>query len=114
MSDTKHLSQITARLDQLIALIERAVPPAPPTPDFDKADAFVWHMAPDQLEAVAKVNRVDIGLLQGVDRLRDQLVDNTAALCQWVQRQQRTALGRKRHGQVVACQGGAGKGERRS
>ncbi len=78
MSDMKYLSQISARLDQLIALIERAVPPAPPAPDFDKADAFVWHMAPDQLEAVAKVNRVDIGLLQGVDRLRDQLVDNTA------------------------------------
>lgn len=77
MPDAKNLSQIASRLDHLIALIERAVPPAAVKPDFDKADAFVWHMAPDRLEAVERVNRVDIGLLQGVDRLRDLLVDNT-------------------------------------
>jgi len=68
---------LAARLDSLIALVERAVPPAAGEPDFDAADAFVWHPRPARLEPVAKVNRVDIALLQGVDRMRDQLVDNT-------------------------------------
>ena len=32
---------------------------------------------PAALEPVPRVNRVDIGLIQGVDRVRDILVDNT-------------------------------------
>ena len=41
------------------------------------ADAFVWHADPDRLEPIANVNRVDIGLLQGIERQREQLLDNT-------------------------------------
>ena len=53
--------------------------PAPqPAPDFSSAAAFVWHTDPDRLEPVAKVNRVDVGLLVGVDRSRDTLMANTA------------------------------------
>ncbi|MBK1635702.1 ATP-binding protein [Rhodovulum adriaticum] len=52
--------------------------PAPAAaPDFDTADAFVWHVAPDRLAPVARVNRVDLTLLQGIDRARDTLLDNT-------------------------------------
>lgn len=68
---------LAARLDSLIALVERAVPPVAQTPDFEAADAFVWHPRPGRLEPVPRVNRVEIGLLKGVDRMRDQLVDNT-------------------------------------
>ncbi|QGZ33352.1 ATP-binding protein [Stappia indica] len=71
------VDQLASRLDTLIELISRAVPPARPAPDFAAADAFVWQADTSSLEPVAKVNRVDIGLLQGVDRARDQLVDNT-------------------------------------
>ena len=39
--------------------------------------AFVWHVDPDRLEPVARVNRVDLSLLVGVDRARDILLDNT-------------------------------------
>ncbi|WP_395540454.1 ATP-binding protein [Neotabrizicola sp. sgz301269] len=46
-------------------------------PDFSGASAFAWHTAPDRLEPVAKVSRVEIGLLLGVDRSRDTLLDNT-------------------------------------
>ncbi|WP_453972645.1 ATP-binding protein [Amorphus sp. MBR-141] len=61
----------------MIALVERAVPPVAQAPEFDAADAFVWHPRPGRLEPVPRVNRVEIGLLKGVDRMRDQLVDNT-------------------------------------
>ena len=47
------------------------------TPDFSTADAFVWHVEPDRLQPVAKVNRVDMSLLVGVDRSRDTLLENT-------------------------------------
>ncbi|WP_191285903.1 ATP-binding protein [Aliiroseovarius zhejiangensis] len=52
--------------------------PAPlSAPDFSTEDAFVWHTAPDRLEPIAKVNRVAIELLVGVNRSRDTLLDNT-------------------------------------
>jgi predicted AAA+ superfamily ATPase len=41
------------------------------------ADCFVWQADPGYLEPVRKVNRVDIGLIRGVDRVRDILVENT-------------------------------------
>ncbi|MGX1305575.1 putative AAA+ superfamily ATPase [Amorphus suaedae] len=68
---------LAARLDSLIALVERAVPPVAQAPDFEAADAFVWHPRPGRLEPVPRVNRIEIDLLKGVDRMRDQLVDNT-------------------------------------
>ncbi len=71
------LAILAAKLDRLIAVLERAVPPATPPVDLDAADAFVWHAAPAGLEPVAKVNRVEMALLKGIDRVRDQLVDNT-------------------------------------
>ena len=76
MSD-KDLHAIAERLDRLLGLIERAVPPAAATPDFTAADAFVWHAASRSLLPVAKVNRVEIDLLKGIDRLRDILLENT-------------------------------------
>ncbi len=77
MPQTSELTPILARLDRLADLIERAVPRPPLVPDFEAADAFVWHSDPEELEPVERVNRVDIGLLRGVDRMRDLLVDNT-------------------------------------
>jgi len=71
------LSPLLARLDTLLALVGRMTPPTPATPDFDAADAFVWSARELRLQPVARVNRVDIGLLQGVDLVRDQLVGNT-------------------------------------
>ncbi|HLL28862.1 MAG TPA: ATP-binding protein [Xanthobacteraceae bacterium] len=53
---------------------------APPTsgkPDFAAADAFVWHGDTKRLEPVAHVNRVEMSLLKGIDRMRDTLLENT-------------------------------------
>ena len=52
-------------------------PPHPHKPDFDAAEAFVWRAERGTLAPVAHVNRVDLSLLRGVDRVRDLLVENT-------------------------------------
>ena len=57
--------------------LERMAPAPLASPDFDAADAFVWHVGPDRLEPVTKVSRIDIDLLIGVDRSRNTLLENT-------------------------------------
>jgi len=64
-------------LARIAAALERLSPPAPAAPDFSAADAFVWRAEAHALAPVAKVSRVELGLLQGVDLMRDQLVGNT-------------------------------------
>lgn len=64
-------------LIRIAEALERINPRPMDAPDFSATDAFVWHVAPDRLEPVANVNRVDIGLLVGIDRARDTLMDNT-------------------------------------
>lgn len=66
-----------AALIRIAQALERINPPAASAPDFDAADAFVWHTAPDRLEPVAKVNRVALNLLVGIGRSRDTLLENT-------------------------------------
>jgi predicted AAA+ superfamily ATPase len=54
-----------------------AAPPAPSAGDlFGRADAFVWHPN-GRLAPVPRVSRVDLGLLKGIDRMRDILIENT-------------------------------------
>jgi hypothetical protein len=65
-------------LTRIAAALERIAPPPAPAPDWHGATAFVWHAEPDRLEPVARVNRVDLSLLHGVDRSRDTLLANTA------------------------------------
>jgi hypothetical protein len=64
-------------LARIAAALERQAPPPPPKNDFGAADAFVWHADRDFLEPVKTVNRVDLSLLQGIERVRDILLDNT-------------------------------------
>ncbi len=63
-------------LQRIAAALERLAPAPLPAPDLT-GEAFVWHVVPDRLQPVARVSRVDIGLLIGVDRSRDTLLDNT-------------------------------------
>jgi predicted AAA+ superfamily ATPase len=64
-------------LTRIAVALERLAPPAPATPDFSVAEAFVWHPEGRKLAAVRRVNRVDMSLLKGIDRVRDLLVENT-------------------------------------
>ena len=65
------------KLDRLIEAVSRLAPPEPPRSDISVADCFVWSAETGVLEPVERVNRVDIGLIRGVDRVRDILADNT-------------------------------------
>ncbi|SEM10931.1 hypothetical protein SAMN04488077_102113 [Roseovarius tolerans] len=67
----------TDPLDRIAAALERMAPAPLSAPQFDAADAFVWHVSPDRLEPVETVNRVDMQLLVGIDRSRDTLLANT-------------------------------------
>jgi uncharacterized protein len=64
-------------LTRVADALERLAPPAPPKSDLHAADAFIWHAEGDWLEPVPEVNRVELGLLKGIDRVRDILVENT-------------------------------------
>ncbi|MGB6395211.1 MAG: ATP-binding protein [Bradyrhizobium sp.] len=70
-------AQRIARALEAIALhLSAAAPIGPADGSFGHADAFVWH--PDgRLTPVARVSRVDLGLLKGIDRMRDILIENT-------------------------------------
>jgi predicted AAA+ superfamily ATPase len=73
----KNAETIEQKLDRLIEAIGRLTPPQANVADFAAADCFVWTADPGELEPVTRVNRVDIGLIKGVDRVRDILVENT-------------------------------------
>lgn len=62
---------------RIAAALERLAPPAPVSPDFAAADAFVWQSTPGVFQPVMRVNRVEMALLKGIDRVRDQLHENT-------------------------------------
>ena len=68
--------RIARALEAIAAHLSAASPAADAADSFGGADAFVWH--PDgRLSPVPRVSRVDLGLLKGIDRMRDILVENT-------------------------------------
>lgn len=73
----KSAETLEQKLDRLIETVARLAPKPASVADFDAADCFVWAADPGELEPVTRVNRVDIGLIKGVDRVRDILLDNT-------------------------------------
>ncbi|WP_306117876.1 MULTISPECIES: ATP-binding protein [unclassified Roseitalea] len=75
--DAGALAALNAKLDRLIAAMDRLAPPPAPLPDFDAAECFLWNAEAGALVAVARINRIEIGLIRGVDRVRDILIDNT-------------------------------------
>jgi predicted AAA+ superfamily ATPase len=64
-------------LGRIADALERLAPPLPPAPNFTAAEAFIWHPEGNRLAPVRRVNRVDMSLLKGIDRVRDLLVENT-------------------------------------
>ncbi|MET0745622.1 MAG: ATP-binding protein [Microvirga sp.] len=66
-----------AVLRRLADALDRIAPPPPGPADLEAADAFVWSSQGRRLVPVPKVNRVEMALLRGIDRVRDILVDNT-------------------------------------
>jgi len=76
-SSPQDVAERIARALEAIAAQLSAASSAPVgTDSLGSADAFVWH--PDgRLAPVPRVSRVDLGLLKGIDRMRDILIENT-------------------------------------
>ncbi len=64
-------------LQRIAEALDRLAPPSPSGPDFSAAEAFVWQPEGRKLAPVRHVNRVEMSLLKGIDRVRDLLVENT-------------------------------------
>ena len=75
-ADPAMLGAILPLLERIAAALERTAPAARPAVDLTAADAFLWG-AERRLIPVPRVNRVEIGLLTGIDGARDTLIDNT-------------------------------------
>ena len=64
-------------LRQIADALDRMAPPEAPDVDWSAADAFIWHGEEEWLQPIESVSRVDLDLLQGIDRVRDILRANT-------------------------------------
>jgi uncharacterized protein len=63
--------------ERIANALERLAPAPPRLPEFGAADAFIWYPSGRTLTPVPRINRVDMSLLKGIDRVRDILVENT-------------------------------------
>jgi uncharacterized protein len=73
---TKPASQ-SDLLARIADALDRLAPRQAGLPDLAAADAYVWHPEGLRLAPVKHVNRVQMSLLKGIDRVRDVLVENT-------------------------------------
>ena len=75
--NTKAAPQGTDVLERIATALERLAPRHAGLPDFAAADAYVWQPEGRRLAPVPRVNRVEMSLLKGIDRVRDVLMENT-------------------------------------
>jgi predicted AAA+ superfamily ATPase len=75
-SDDALNARIARALESIAASLNASATAPSAADSLAAADAFVWqpdgHLAP-----VPRVSRVDLGLLKGIDRMRDILIENT-------------------------------------
>lgn len=75
--NTQLTESLEQKLDRLIAAVSALTPSEPVPTDLSVADCFVWSAEKGVLEPVQRVNRVDMSLIRGIDRVRDLLTENT-------------------------------------
>ncbi len=71
------LSAVEQKLMRIALALENLAPAESREIDFEAANAFVWQPAQNWLSPVPAVNRVEMSLLRGIDRMRDILSENT-------------------------------------
>src|SRR5258708_16946100 len=69
--------RIARSLEAIASQLSATSPASGAGDSFGSADAFVWHPN-GRLAPVPHVSRVDLGLLKGIARMRDILIENTA------------------------------------
>jgi len=70
------LQRIADALEQIATALPGAADRTDATQSLASTDAFVWNPV-GKMVGVPRVNRVEIGLLKGIDRMRDILIENT-------------------------------------
>jgi len=73
----KSMAALLAEVKRLADAVERLAGPPPAVNDWQAADCFVWVPARLHLQPVKRPNRVELGLIRGVDHVRDILHENT-------------------------------------
>ncbi|WP_291861818.1 ATP-binding protein [Bradyrhizobium sp.] len=68
--------RIADALEAIVSHLSATSPPPDAASSLGSADAFVWHPN-GRLAPVPRVSRVALGLLKGIDRMRDILIENT-------------------------------------
>ncbi len=71
------VAALLAEVKRLADAVERLAAPPPAVNDWQAADCFVWAPARLHLQPVKRPNRVALGLIRGVDHVRDILHENT-------------------------------------
>ncbi|MBT7768570.1 MAG: DUF815 domain-containing protein, partial [Rhodospirillales bacterium] len=69
--------QLYPLLQRIADSLERLAPAPAAKPDLTASDAYVWHKENEWLEVVPEVNRIELELLQGIEKQRDTLMENT-------------------------------------
>lgn len=67
----------TDLLRRIAEALERLAPPPSRDAGLGRADAYVWNAERGALDPVPEVARVELGLIRGVDHVRDILLENT-------------------------------------
>jgi len=105
-------------LERIAEALERLAPPPPAHPSLEGADAFVWHPGehgvPARLVPVRRVAAVEIGLLQGVERQKALLLENTLRFARGLPANNAMLWGARGMGKssLVKAAHGAANGER--
>jgi predicted AAA+ superfamily ATPase len=75
-SEDDSQARMVRALETIAAHLSASTPAGVAPESFGDADAFVWHPN-GRLTPVPRVSRVELGLLKGIDRMRDILIENT-------------------------------------
>ena len=75
-------ASLPALLTRIAEALERLAPPPPTAPDLGVADGFVWQPRPAALIPVPHIARVGLHLIQGVDRQKAAVLENTNRFAQ--------------------------------
>ena len=70
-------TELAPLLKRVAEALERLSPAGTEDAGLDAAEGFVWHADGARLEDVPRINRLELPLLKGIDRVRDILLDNT-------------------------------------
>ncbi len=69
--------EILAQLTRIADTLDRIAPEEQNNIDLTTGTAFIWHAEENTLRDIPAVNHVGMGMLKGIDQVKDILIDNT-------------------------------------